>query len=116
MNTRTILVAAGLVGLCIVGATHGRGGDAPAERTTYWASGTPRSRCVLEDGREHGPAERWYRDGSPEARGSYEAGRMEGRWEFWLPDGRPDELRSGLYRDGLRVEAESAHADRPSAS
>jgi antitoxin component YwqK of YwqJK toxin-antitoxin module len=103
MRLHTIFLGAGLAGLGIVGATHGAKGGAPAERTAYWASGDLRARTALEDGVEHGPAERWHRNGTIEGRGAYAHGRLHGAWRFWSADGVLDAERSGVYRDGQRV-------------
>ncbi|MBL8860451.1 MAG: hypothetical protein JNK02_00420 [Planctomycetes bacterium] len=103
MKWNTILLAAGLVGLGVLGATQGLRAGGPETQTTYWASGTLRSEFELRDGVPHGHGARWHRDGTPEARGTYVDGRMEGRWEFWLPGGALDPERTGTYRAGVRI-------------
>ena len=51
-----------------------------------------------------GPWRFWYANGLLRGVGSYEAGRPEGKWTWWNHEGVLDARRSGIYRDGERVE------------
>jgi antitoxin component YwqK of YwqJK toxin-antitoxin module len=56
-----------------------------------------------EDGRRHGESQRFWPGGTKRSQGSYRAGRRDGEWFEFTPDGRLDRVRTGLYRDGLRI-------------
>jgi antitoxin component YwqK of YwqJK toxin-antitoxin module len=111
MKLNQVLLLVGLAGLGVVGATQTMRSVSPEAATTYWANGKMQTRTEQRDGVPEGLAERWHADGSKQAEGHLRGGRMEGEWQFWLPDGTPDLERSGTYRDGKRMIAESTESD-----
>jgi MORN repeat protein len=77
------------------------------QRTGLWRTYHPSGKLMIEGTYEAdertGAWAAYYTDGSPKESGVYELGVMQGYWEFYDPEGRLGP-RTGLYRDGLRVE------------
>ena len=61
------------------------------------------ARVRHEFGRPHGPSEAWWPSGAKRSHGAHKDGRRDGDWFEFGSDGSLDRVRTGLYRDGLRI-------------
>lgn len=105
MKLISLLVLVGGLGLALsLGELRAQTGEGVRSQTTYFPSGRIQTEVEVEAGAKQGAFHRYRPDGSLETEGQYAAGRMEGTWRWWRPDGSLDLDRSGLYRDGERVE------------
>jgi antitoxin component YwqK of YwqJK toxin-antitoxin module len=78
--------------------------DAPAATVSYYGDGRPKNSTSYVDGVKQGRSEQWRSDGTKEWDGQYKDGLREGEWLFWREDGALDSERSGIYREGKRIE------------
>jgi len=61
------------------------------------------ARTRHEHGRAHGPATAWWPTGAKKYHGQHLRGLRDGDWFEFQPDGALDRVRTGLYRDGVRI-------------
>ena len=115
MKFITLFALLGLGGLFLTldgsAAVSAEGGD--GLQTTYYPSGRTQAEYETKDGVRDGPCRRWHPDGRLEVEGRFLAGRMDGEWRVWSVGGELDLERSGLYREGERVDGVAESAPTP---
>jgi hypothetical protein len=103
----TLRIFSFLLGLLGLAAATAKVFEQPAyasqAHVSYYGDGHLKERTHFLEGQRHGHTLRWHADGTLKAEGDFEHGKMQGQWTWRTPAGELDEVRSGVYEDGVRI-------------
>jgi len=78
------------------------------QKDGFWQEFNPKGQVIraenYSNGQLDGLSESWFDDGSPRSSVPMKSGKIDGQASYWLANGQVDESRTGLYRDGSKVE------------